>query len=371
MKKVVILALHLGYGGIERAITDLANILIDNYEVKIVSTYKLYDKPVNDLNKKVKVTYLTNLKPNKEEFIESIKKFNIIKIIKEGIISIKILYLKKKTMIDYIKQSKSDVMISTRDIHNKWLGKYANKDILKIGWEHNHHHQNKNYINKIIKSVKNLDYFVLVSRDLENFYKDKVNPKCIYIPNTIEKSNIISKLDSCNLVTIGRLSPEKGYLDLIDIFNNIHLLYPKWKLNIIGDGMEYSKIKNKIIEYHLEDNVILHGFLNKKEINKVLEKSSIYLMTSYTESFGIVLLEAMSLGIPCISFTSAEGACEIISDNIDGYLIPNRDKDLMVEKIKYLIENIDERKRMGKNGLSKIEEFSKDKVITKWKNIIK
>lgn len=371
MKKVVILALHLGYGGIERAITDLSNILVSDYDVEIVSTYKLYDNPVNNLDKRVKVTYLTNLKPNKEEFINSFKKFNIINIIKEGIKSIKILRLKKKKMIEYIKNSKSDVIISTRDIHNKWLGKYASKDILKIGWEHNHHHGNKKYINKIIKSVKNLDYFVLVSHDLENFYKDKVKSKCIYIPNVIEKSNITSNLESCNLVTIGRLSPEKGYLDLIDIFKNINDLYPNWKLNIIGDGMEYSKIKNKINELKLEDNIILHGYLKKEEINKVLEKSSIYLMTSYTESFGIVLLEAMSFGIPCIAFTSAEGANEIISDNIDGYLIPNRNKDLMIEKIKYLIENIDERKRLGKNGLSKIEKFSPEKVKINWKNIIK
>ena len=70
MKKVTIIALHLGYGGIERAITDLANILIDNYDVEIVSTYKIYENPVNILDNRVKVKYLTNLKPNKKKFLK-------------------------------------------------------------------------------------------------------------------------------------------------------------------------------------------------------------------------------------------------------------------------------------------------------------
>ena len=301
----------------------------------------------------------------------SLKKFKLLNIIKEGCKSVKILFLKKYLMINNIKKCSSDIIISTRDIHNKWLGKYGKKNILKIGWEHNHHHGNKKYIKKIIKSVQNLDYFVLVSHDLESFYKDKVRPICVYIPNIIEKPNIISNLKSNNLVTIGRLSPEKGYLDLIDIFKIIRDFYPDWKLNIIGDGIEFSKIKNKIEELGLENSIILHGFLNKNEINKVLANSSIYLMTSLTESFGIVLLEAMSFGIPCISFTSAEGANELISDNYNGYLIPDRDKDIMIKKIKYLIDNYDERCRLGRNGLLKIKEYSPSKIKDKWINILK
>ena len=371
LKKITIIALHLGYGGIERAITDLANTLIDNYDVEIVSTYKIYENPVNILDNRVKVKYLTNLKPNKKEFLNSIKKVNILNIIKEGYKAIKILYLKKKLMINYLKNSKSDVIISTRDIHNKWLGKYGNKKTLKIGWEHNHHQNNKKYINKIINSVKNLDYFVLVSKELEEFYKDKVKPKCVYIPNLIEKPKNKSNLEDLNIVSIGRLSKEKGFLDLIDIFKNIHAMYPDWNLNIIGDGEEYSKIKEKIENYKLSNSIILHGFLKKEEINKILKKSSIYVMTSYTESFGIVLLEAMSYGIPCLAYTSASGANEIIDDNQDGYLIPNRNQELMIQKIGYLIENIEQRKRLGTNALEKVNKYTKDKIKPKWISIIK
>lgn len=371
MKRVVILALHLGYGGIETAISDLANSLADSYAVSIVSTYKIYDKPVNRLDRRVKVIYLTDLKPNKNEFKDCLWKFKLISAFKEGFKSIKILKLKKELMINYIKECDADVIVSTRDIHNKWVGEYASDEILKIGWEHNHHHGNMKYANKVIDSCKNLDYFVLVSKELTDFYKDRVNPKCVYIPNLVRKADSKSDLKSKNIVSIGRLSQEKGFLDLIDVFKMIHDVYPEWKLNLIGDGEEKDKIISRINKYGLSDSVILYGFLTPDKIGKVLSKSSIYVMSSYTESFGIVLLEAFSYGIPCVAFDSAEGANEIISNNWDGYLIKDRNKEEMVKRISNLIDNYNRRFVMGQNALKKSDKYSFEKVKEKWLKIIK
>lgn len=371
MKRVVILALHLGYGGIERAITDLANSLVNDYVVEIVSTYKVYDKPVNKLDRKVKVIYLSDIKPNKKEFKVALKKFRLITAFKEGIKSIKILKLKKDTMIEYIRNCDSDVIISTRDIHNKWLGEYGRDGVLKIGWEHNHHHGDFRYAKKIIDSCKNLDYLVLVSKDLTNYYKDKVSAKCVYIPNLVSKASSQSDLKNKNLVTIGRLSREKGYLDLIDVFSLVHEKYPDWKLNIIGDGDEKNKLISKIHKCGLDDSVILHGFLDRNQIGKILSKSSIYVMTSYTESFGIVLLEAFSYGVPCIAFDSAEGANEIISNNWDGYLVKDRNIDDMVKRLSNLMDNYSRRFIMGQNAIKKSNKYSLEEVRDKWIKIIK
>lgn len=371
MKRVTILALHLGYGGIERAITDLANSLVDNYKVEIISTYKIYDKPVNRLDGKVKVKYLTNLKPNQKEFKQALKRLRLIKTFKEGLKSIKILKLKKELMIEYIKNCDSDIIISTRDIHNEWLGTYGKETSMKIGWEHNHHHGNEKYANKIIKSVENLDLLVLVSKELTEYYKEKVNCKCIYIPNLIQKSKKISDLQSNNLVSIGRLSKEKGFLDLIDVFALVNMKYPNTKLNIIGDGNEHEKIKNKIKKYNLEDKITLHGFLEKEKIYDILTDSSVYVMTSHTESFGIVILEAFSCGLPCVAFDSAEGAKELITNNWDGYLISNRNIDEMAKRICSLIGSLERRQIMGENGLDKAEKYSLEEVKEKWIEIIK
>lgn len=374
MKKITILTLHLGYGGIEKCISTLSNSLINNYEINIISTYKLFDKPGFEFSNKVKITYLMeNLKPNKNEFIQSIKQFNIPKILKEGFKSLKILYLKKKLMIKYIKKCDSDIIISTRDIHNKWLGKYGNKNSLKIGWEHNHPHGNKKYSKKIVESVDNLDYLVLVSMELKNYYSKLLENhkcKCIYIPNSIDYfPPRLSNKNKMNIISIGRLSQEKGYLDLIDVFYLIHQLNSCIHLNIIGDGPEKNKIIEKIEKYNLSNNVTLHGFQNKCYINKILEQSSIYLMCSHTESFGIVLLEAAAFGIPSIAFESAEGSRELIKNGLNGYLIKDRNKQEMANKVIDLLNNNNKLLVMGNNALKNCEKFNIENVKKEWRKI--
>ena len=362
MKKISILALHLGYGGIERCITSLANILCEKYNVEIAVCYKLYEKPAFALDERVKIKYLNkkNIAPNKEKFKKAWNDKKIISIFKEGLFALKVLRLRKKNMVNYIKKANSDIIISTRDIFNYWLSDFGKDKVLKIGWEHNHFHEDYTYASNIVNSAKMLDYLVLVSSDLQKYYNNelqKAKCSCVYIPNSIDKiPDNVAELDNKRLVSVGRLSPEKGY--------------PDWKLDIIGDGEERSKLE-KFIEIHdLKDKVTLHGFQGKEYIDKILNKSSIYLMTSYTESFGIVLIEAMSHGVPCVAFDSAEGAREIIQSGNNGYLVKNRNFDAYKLKVKSLIEKKEERIRIGKLARESVNKYTSDKVGSEWISLI-
>ena len=376
MKKISILALHLGYGGIERCITSLANILCEKYNVEIAVCYKLYEKPAFELDERVKIKYLNkkNIAPNKEKFKKAWNDKKIISIFKEGLFALKVLRLRKKNMVNYIKKSNSDIIISTRDIFNYWLSDFGKDKVLKIGWEHNHFHDDYTYASNIVNSAKMLDYLVLVSSDLQKYYNKELHKakcSCVYIPNSIDKiPDNVAELDNKRLVSVGRLSPEKGYLDLLKIYSQLVKDYPDWKLDIIGDGEERSKLE-KFIEIHdLKDKVTLHGFQGKEYIDKILNKSSIYLMTSYTESFGIVLIEAMSHGVPCVAFDSAEGAREIIQSGNNGYLVKNRNFDAYKLKVKSLIEKKEERIRIGKLARESVNKYTSDKVGSEWISLI-
>ena len=113
MKNIVVLALHLGTGGIENAISSLSNILCEKYNVKIISTYKVQEKPAFTLDKRIKIEYLINDRPNKAELIKAVKKLQLIRSIREIYKAIKILILKKYRMINAIKKLDADIVIST------------------------------------------------------------------------------------------------------------------------------------------------------------------------------------------------------------------------------------------------------------------
>lgn len=372
MKKITILALHLGCGGIEKFITNLANSLSSEYEIEIVSTYKIFNKPFFRLNDNIKVKYLLhNINPNKKEIKNCLKKLKLMSLIKELFKSIKILYLKKNRMINYIKACNSDVIISTRDIHNKWLGKYGSINSIKIGTEHNHHNNDKRYINKIVKSTVGLDCFVVVSNELKEFYKSLLTCPVICIPNSIEQlPDKFSNLDNKNIISVGRLEKVKGFDDLIEVFKIIIKKYPDWKLNIVGDGSEFNSLQEKITKNRLDDNIKLLGYKSSAELSDLYQKSSIYVMSSLNESFGIVLLEAMSYKIPCVAFDSANGATEIISNNWDGYLIKERNKIAMSKKLINLIENKNRRIIMGNNAYKKATKYLSQNIKQKWVDLI-
>ncbi len=378
MKKIVILALHLGYGGIEKSIAVLANLLASTkqYTVEIASIYQLYEQPVFPLEASVTVKYLLpkDFSPNKEAWQASFANAHPIQFVKESLKGAKILYHRKKEMATYLKQCQADVIISTRVLLNELASTYGSRTALKIGWEHNHHHNDMKYAESVVRSAKNLDYLVVVSKDLQRFYRRKLiqySCKCIYIPNTIEKiPNKKSSLTAKRLISIGRLAPEKGYLDLLKIYFLLHKKEPEWTLDIVGDGKERGRLERFITLNHLEDCVRLHGFQDSEAIDTLLQNSSIYLMTSYTESFGIVLLEAMSHGLPCIAFDSAEGAKEIITSGHDGYLIRHRNFDIMIRKIRDLMKDKEKRLELGANGRKKVKLYSKEVVSKQWINVI-
>lgn len=373
MKKITILGLHLGFGGVEQSIISQANALCDVYDVELVVSYKLTDVPAFDVDPRVKIKYLTSVVPNEKEFKAFFRQKKFFKAFFEGLKSLRILYLKKNTMKKYIKTSNADIIVSSRVDIAKLLGKYKSKNVIAITEEHCHHNNNQKYIKKVVRACKNIDYLVAVSNELTNFYKALLkNTQCVFIPNGLEKwPNKCSELKNKNLISVGRFSKEKGFLDLVDVFSLVVKKDNTFHLDIIGFGDEFELVISKIKELQLEEKITLHGFQNREYINNILAKSSLYVMCSFEESFGTVLVEAFSLGVPAIAFDSAQGANEIISNKKNGMLIKNRNKDEMASKICDLVNNQVALKELGQNARIAAEKYSFDNIQKKWLDFMK
>jgi GalNAc-alpha-(1->4)-GalNAc-alpha-(1->3)-diNAcBac-PP-undecaprenol alpha-1,4-N-acetyl-D-galactosaminyltransferase len=169
-----------------------------------------------------------------------------------------------------------------------------------------------------------------------------------------------------NILAVGRLHKQKGFDRLIKAFSNLD--HKDWKLSIIGEGSERSNLEKLINDLNLKDYISLPGIT--KAIEKWYKKSSIFVLSSRTEGFPNVLCEAMAYGCACISFNCIAGPNEIITDKVDGYLVKNGDINALSAKMDFLINNSEERRRIGKEAMKISERLNIDSIMSKWDKII-
>lgn len=364
-KKVTLLSLHLRVGGIEKAICSLANMLVDDYDVEIVNVYKLCE-PSFYIDERVKITYLsTDLQPNKEEFTYAIKNKRFIKIIIEGFKALRVV-LKKRSLIKHAaKDNDGDIIISTTLAFNKRFSKYQ-KNKLLIAWEHCHPDRDPKYPKKVYKAVKRFDLFIPASKSIYDYYKEYLTgPQCLYLPLCIDDIPSERAMLNTNQITVmGRLSKEKAYDDMLRVFKKVLDQNPDAILNIVGDGDERSSLSILADQLEISESVIFHGNTVGDKKDEIMKNTSVFVTTSHYESFGLVLLEAMSYGIPCVSFDSAKGSLDIIDDGKDGFIIKDRNLDDMASKIVELMNKTT--KTLQNNAIKKAKQYSYNNVRKQW-----
>ena len=372
MKKLKILMLHLGYGGVEKQTITMANGLSKYFDIEIVSFYKLLDKPAYNINDRIKVKYLYNGKPNRDDFKKTLKAKKFIKTFQEGIKALKILYLKNKLIKKEILLNDSDIYFSTRTEYGKLLGKYGKKEKIKLTQEHNYI-ENDKYRKQIQKNYKNLDYVIVINKYQEEMYKEwfkNTNVEIRRVENILNNSSDKnSKLNNNAIIAVGRLDPIKGFSSLIKVMNIALKENPDLKLYLLGDGAEKEKLYQEIKEYQIEKNIIMPGFVSAEEVTKYMLMSDIYIMTSEKECFPMVILEAFNCGLPVISFDILTGPKELVKNDHNGYLIENRNCEAMAIKINSIIHDSKKLKQLSKNAKDDSKKYLIDNIIKKWLKI--
>lgn len=374
MKKVYITSLHMMHGGIEMAITLLANALVKrNYDVEILCTYNL-GTPVYQLDDKVKITYLTDVKPNKKEIKEAIRSKNPIAIVKQGLYAAKVLFLKQKTLEDKIKTITEGCIVSTRNEHSVILSKYGHKNIKKIAQLHHDHCFDKKLIKDFRQNYKNIDVFILLTEwlrtEIQEMMKENTHTKLVVVPNFLPEIEVTTNIERENqVIAVGRLHEVKGFLRMLDIWATIKT-NEAYILKIVGDGEEYDAISKKIQELGLEKRVILAGAMEHSKVLEEMGKSKVYLMTSYTEAFPFVLIEAMSKGLPMVAYDVRVGPRAMIDDSQNGYLVEDGNVELFKNKLEHILNDDIQCEKMSRNSLAKAACFTEEVVMKQWISIL-
>lgn len=197
---------------------------------------------------------------------------------------------------------------------------------------------------------------------------------CSHCPTTVAIPNPLTFAPSCEsdlsgklILGVGRLSNEKNFTELVDIWALIAKDYPDWKLRIVGEGYTDVRIQKKVKEYGLEEQFELCPFTNK--IQEHYLSASIFTLTSAFEGFGLVLVEAESMGLPLVSYACPCGPRDIIRDGQDGFLVEPGDKETFAARLRQLIEDEELRRRMGQAAKINSQRFSLDNVMKQWEDL--
>ena len=171
---------------------------------------------------------------------------------------------------------------------------------------------------------------------------------------------------------MGRLTQEKGFSRLIEIWDLVqkNQAFREWKLHIVGEGGLEQELREQISAKNLNDSIILKPFT--KEIEKEYLSASIYVMTSFFEGFGMVLVESGSFALPSVAFDVNTGPSDIIEDSKTGFLIEDNALESFAEKLCVLMENQNLREQMGHAAKKRMQEkFSKEVIMEKWEELFR
>ena len=211
--------------------------------------------------------------------------------------------------------------------------------------------------------VRKFDRFVVLTEEDAKMWGEMPNIRVI--PNAA--NFIAQKYSDCSekrVIAVGRLDYQKSFDRLILVWEKVHEKMQDWRLDIFGQGEWKDMLQGMIDERGLQDVVRINA--PTKNIGKEYSESSMLVMSSHYEGFPMVMIEAMACGLPAVSFDFKCGPKDIIKDGENGVIVPDGDIDALAEAMMTLMEDEEQRKRMGENAKKVVETYSEEKVMNKW-----
>lgn len=344
----------LGGGGAERVMVNLANYFANqmNAEIFLFASYP-YETEY-EISDNVTVKYLDS-DISEDSFFR--KNYNYI-----------------KQLRSFIKEASPDVVLSFLPESNiRVLVASMGLGIKKVvSIRNNPKQEYSNFFYRILaKSLYGFaDAIVFQTQEQREFFPKNIQKKSVIIMNQVNekffKTDIVEERK--NIVAVGRLYEQKNYKLLIEAFSKISNQITD-NLIIYGDGPLREELLEIIREKNLTERIILAG--RTSDVIGAIKNAKVYVLSSDYEGMPNALLEAMALGLPCISTDCpCGGPREIISDGENGFLVPVNNADSLAEKMLELVKNEELQKEFSKKARESAERFKPEKIFLEWEKVL-
>lgn len=351
--KITLLGHLHGYGGAEKSLVFLANQLVERgHDITLLSFTS--DRNVYSLRDEVNYIFIPDKGSNKAAVLLN-----------------RFFCLRRE-----LKQIKPDLAISF------WFqlavfGMMISKELgFKIIYSERGDPSDSEYdgLNGMIRrlSFPFMDGFVFQTKGAQAYFGEKIKDKSCVIHNAITVPDSIIEFKPVkkkNIVSVGRLHRQKNFPLLINAFSEIIKIHPEYKLVIYGEGEQRQELELLVERLGLVNNVALYG--NSKDILIKMKEAEFFVLSSDFEGMPNVLMEAMGLGLPCVSTDCTPGgAAELIDNYTNGILVPKGNKAELVKAMLYTIEHFCRAEQMGRNATKILETHSPAKIYDMWETFI-
>jgi glycosyltransferase involved in cell wall biosynthesis len=371
-QKIWLLLEHAyGMGGTIRTTLNLAGHLAQRNDVEVVSVLRSRDEPFLDIPPNVAVSFLDDRRKSapRGRLQRVLDRLPSLLMHPYDYAYPRASAWTDLALLRQLREMRAGVLITTRPGFNLIAARLAPRGLVTVGQEHMNFHAHRPPLAADVKRhYRGLDALTVLTLEDERDYVDVLagsGTRVERIPNALPPlDGGISSLDARVVAAAGRLTGQKGFDMLIRAWADVAREHPDWELRIYGNGPKRGELEALVQVLHLGDRVKLMGAT--RTLGSELASASLFVLSSRFEGFGMVLVEAMSKGLPVVSFDCPRGPAELIHNGVDGVLVPARDVAALARAISALLGDPERRRRYAEAGLEKSRGFSLDSVGARW-----
>jgi len=369
-------------GGTIRVTFTAASALADRHEVEVVSVYRRRPGPRLPLDPRVRLRVLS------DERVPQLPTSEPDGRLERGLgrlPSVLVPWSERRyrsfsartdlRLARYLRGLDGGVLVSTRPGLAVATARWAPPDVVRVAQEHVFLANHPRALRRAIRrTYGRLDAVVtLTERDAVDYRAllgtgARTPTQVACIPSAVPSTSARSTHGRKVVVAAGRLVPAKGFDRLVPAFAAVSARHPDWSLRIYGTGGERSLLEGLVHRHGLERNVQLMGHAG--HLDEELAEASVFVLSSRNEGFPMVLLEAMSVGVPVVSFDCRNGPADLVTDGVDGLLVPQSDVVGLAEAMCRLIEAPGWRREMGQAALSTAATYAPHRMATRWEELL-
>lgn len=264
------------------------------------------------------------------------------------------------------------VVIATRLPLSVAAARFARTGVKTVGQEHmNLSRRGPELRQQISDHFTKLDAVTVLSTGDRKGYRRLLagtGTRVVRIPNSVPAPAQKSDLTSHRVVAVGRCAWQKGFDLLIEAFGAVADKHPDWELRIYGAGPQLPALRRQVEAAGLQEHVFLMG--ETSDSSAEMARGSIFALSSRYEGFGMVLVEAMAVGLPVVSFRAPRGPADIITDGVDGTLVPREDVAALSAAIIALIEDPGRRRAYAEAAIRTASAYEPEVIGQQWRTLI-